>query len=111
MRETDPKDLDNVILNEIQLLMAEKRTSLSVMRTGFAVFALPLSVLTFLIATSNYYTFSRVANLLLPVLVLCAFLTVLGFYLVIRAIIKIRHFDRVINGIKKKHSSLAQLIE
>ena len=111
MEKSDSQELDSIILNEIQLILAEKRTSLSVMRTGFAVFALPLSVLSFLIATSNYYTFSRVASLLLPVLVLCGFLTVLGFYLVFRAIVRIRHFERVINGMKKKHSGLAQLME
>ena len=41
-----------LILNEVQLLLAEKRTSLSAMRIGIAVFAFPLSVLSVLIATS-----------------------------------------------------------
>ena len=36
---------DNVIFGEIQVLLAEKRTALAAMRTGIAVFALPLSVL------------------------------------------------------------------
>src|SRR5436190_20338458 len=44
--------LDNVIFGEIQLLLAEKRTALASLRTGIAVFALPLSVLSALIATS-----------------------------------------------------------
>ena len=54
--ETDglPK-LDNLILGEIQVLLAEKRTALSSLRTGIAIFALPLSVLSVLIATSRYY--------------------------------------------------------
>src|SRR5881296_2993719 len=53
--ETDglPK-LDNVIFGEIQVLLAEKRTALASLRTGIAVFALPLSVLSALIATSRY---------------------------------------------------------
>jgi hypothetical protein len=37
--------LDNVIFGEIQVLLAEKRTALASLRTGIAVFALPLSVL------------------------------------------------------------------
>ena len=37
--------LETVTFNEVQLLLAEKRTSLSTMRTGIAVFAFPLSVL------------------------------------------------------------------
>ena len=45
--------LDNVIFGEIQVLLAEKRTALASLRTGIAVFALPLSVLSALIATSR----------------------------------------------------------
>ena len=59
--ETDglPK-LDNVIFGEIQVLLAEKRTPLPSLRTGIAVFALPLSVLSALIATSRYYSMEKV---------------------------------------------------
>lgn len=39
------KNSDAIVINEVQLLLAEKRTSLSVMRTGIAVLVLPLSVL------------------------------------------------------------------
>jgi hypothetical protein len=46
--------LDNVIFGEIQVLLAEKRTALASLRTGIAVFALPLSVLSALIATSRW---------------------------------------------------------
>lgn len=40
---------DNVMFGEIQVLLAEKRTALASLRTGIAVFALPLSVLSALI--------------------------------------------------------------
>jgi hypothetical protein len=50
-RHDNDADLDSVILNEIQLLFSEKRTSLSTLRTGIAIFAFPLSVLSVLIAT------------------------------------------------------------
>jgi uncharacterized membrane protein YkgB len=52
--ETDgPPKPDNVIFGEIQVLLAEKRTALAGLRTGIAVFALPLSVLSALIATCS----------------------------------------------------------
>jgi hypothetical protein len=57
---------DNVIFGEIQVLLAEKRTALALLRTGIAVFALPLSVLSALIATSRYYSMEKVMPLLLP---------------------------------------------
>ena len=53
METNEPLPLDNVIFGEIQVLLAEKRTALSSLRTGIAVFALPLSVLSVLIATSR----------------------------------------------------------
>ena len=61
---------DDVIFGEIQVLLAEKRTALASLRTGIAVFALPLSVLSALIATSRYYSIERVMPLLLPLMLL-----------------------------------------
>jgi len=104
-------ELDNIIINEVQLLLAEKRTSLSTMRTGIAVFVLPLSVLSVLIATSKYYDIIHVMHLLIPLLILCVALIFLGTYLVIRSIIKIRHQDRHIMKIKESHSRIADFIE
>jgi hypothetical protein len=49
--------VDSVIISEAQLLLAEKRTSLAAMRTGTAIFALPLCVLTALIGILKYSPF------------------------------------------------------
>src|SRR6266550_3622704 len=88
--ETDglPKP-DNVIFGEIQVLLAEKRTALAGLRTGIAVFALPLSVLSALIATSRYYSFEKVMPLLAPLMLLNLGLVVLGTWLVFRSIHRI----------------------
>jgi hypothetical protein len=69
---------DNVIFGEIQVLLAEKRTTLAALRTGIAVFALPLCVLSALIATSRYYSMEKVMPLLAPLLLLNLGLVVLG---------------------------------
>ena len=50
---------DSVVIAEVQLLLAEKRTSLSVLRTGITVLILPLSVMSFLIATEKSDIFAR----------------------------------------------------
>ena len=105
------RESENVILGEIQLLLAEKRTSLAVMRTGIAVFALPLSVLSVLIATSRYYNVIHVIHLLVPLLLLCIALIVLGGYLIIRAIARMHRYDRLIFAFKRKHSKLAELLD
>ncbi len=103
--------LDNIIINEVQLLLAEKRTSLATMRTGIAVFVLPASVLSVLIATSRYYDIIHVLKLLLPLLALCAALVALGTYLVTRSIIRIRREDRHILEIKRKYSQIAEFMD
>jgi len=101
---------EGIIINEVQLILAEKRTSLAAMRTGIAVFALPLTVLSVLIATSKYYDFLHVIHLLVPLLVITAALVFLGAYLIIRSIYRIHRYDRLILDIKRKHSKIADFI-
>ena len=102
---------DNIIFGEIQVLLAEKRTALAGLRTGIAVFALPLSVLSALIATSRYYRIDWVMPLLLPLMLLNLGLVVLGTWLVFRSIRRIRHFEDRIRELSQKYRSLAQFIE
>jgi|SRR5450432_3002593 uncharacterized membrane protein YkgB len=104
-------DLEPIAFNEVQLLLAEKRTSLSALRTGIAVFALPLSVLSVLIATSKFYEVGKVLPWLVPLVLLSLGLVALGIYLVTRAVFKIRHYDRLMDQLKRKHSRLAEFLD
>lgn len=104
-------DEDAVHLNAVQLILAEKRTSLASVRTGIAIIALPLTVVGLLIATSKYYDVLHVAALLIPLLVVCGTLVLLGFYMIIKAVIRIHHHDRMVNKIKRKHRSIASLMD
>jgi len=103
--------IDAIAINEAQLILAEKRTSLAVMRTGIAVLALPLSVISVLIATSKYYDVFSVLHLLVPLGALTLCLIVLGVYLIIRSLIRMRHYEHLIHQIKRKHSVIAEFIE
>ncbi len=103
--------IDSIVINEVQLVLAEKRTSLAVMRTGIAVLALPLSVMSVLIATSKYYDVLNVLPLLIPLSVFAIALITFGVYLIIRSIIKMKHYDRLIHKIKVKHSMIGEFIE
>jgi uncharacterized membrane protein YkgB len=102
--------MDPNIFGEIQLILAEKRTALAGLRTGIAVFALPLSVLSALIATSKYYNIWHVLHFLLPLLVLNVALIVIGCYLVIHFMSRIHHFDNLINKLKREHSAIAEFV-
>jgi uncharacterized membrane protein YidH (DUF202 family) len=110
----EPRDADatrkseSLAISRIQLILAEKRTTLAVMRTGIGVFTLPLSVITVLVATSRYYDVFETYHLLLPLLGICGGLVVLGIYLVHRSVRRIRKQDALINRIKQQDPGLAE---
>ena len=103
--------LDSVIFGEIQVILAEKRTALASLRTGIAVFALPFSVLSILIATSRYYSFYKVMPLLMPLLLLNLGLVVLGTWLIYRSIRRIHHYEHRIRELCEKYREIGQFVE
>jgi hypothetical protein len=109
--ENKPLEVNNLIFGEIQVVLSEKRTALASLRTGIAVFALPLSVLSVLIATSRYYNFIQVMPLLVPLLVLNLGLVILGAWLIYHSILRIHHYDRVIRELTQKYRSLADFVD
>lgn len=88
-------------LENINLLLAEKRTSLAVLRTAIALFTLPLSVLTILTATSRYYNPLESLHLFLPLLFICFMLIIIGVYLIFRSFRKIKKIDLRIDQLKR----------
>ena len=104
-------EFSSIAINEAQLVLAEKRTSLAIMRTGIAILALPLSVISFLIATSKYYDALHVLHFLVPLGILSFALIVFGIYLIIRSIIRMRHYDRFIQNIKINHTTIGEFID
>ena len=107
----DTDAINSVAISEVQLILAEKRTSLAVMRTGITVLVLPLSVMSVLIATSKYYNVLHVLHFLVPLSVILAALVVIGAYLIIHSIIRMKRYDRFIKEIKRKHSIVGEFIE
>jgi uncharacterized membrane protein YidH (DUF202 family) len=103
-----PRAGEGVSIGRIQLILAEKRTSLAVMRTGIGVFTLPLSVVTVLIATSRNYDFIEAYHLLVPLLTVCAGLVALGVYLIHRSVLRIWRQDAMIRKIKREDPGLAE---
>ena len=99
-----------LVIQEMQLLLAEKRTALSTLRTGIAIFAFPLSILSVLIATSKNYELHAVMHWLLPLLAINFGLIALAVYLIVRGLGKLRHYDRLIAEYKQKHVQLARLL-
>lgn len=100
-----------IIINEAQLVLAEKRTSLAALRTGIAIVALPMSLTTFLIATSRYYDTDDVLHFLLPVGGLNLVLLVLGAWLSLRAVRRLRQQERMLRLLKERNGALAEFLK
>ncbi len=107
-----PEDMDQVrlLMDEIQLLLSEKRTSLSVLRTGIAVLLLPLSVGSFLIATSHLYGPRDVLHLLLPVLAISGGLVALAGHLILISLRRIRSLDQRIGALRGRSATVTNLL-
>ena len=88
------KDI-NTALALIRTIDAEKRTHLAELRTGIGILTIPMSLLTILIATSDYYSVEAMFPLILIVVSGIIILTVIGGYLVINAFKKLRKTEKL----------------
>lgn len=103
------EELDTVAL--IQLVLAEQRTALATLRTGIAILVLPMSVVSFLIATSRYYTVTNELHLLIPLLLFSGAIVLLGFYLVLRSVSRMHQHEKLIAKIKREHPSIRRYLD
>jgi uncharacterized membrane protein YidH (DUF202 family) len=110
-RERGADEDESIDIPRVQLLLAEKRTSLAALRTGIAIFTLPLSVTTVLVTTSRFYDFLDNLHFLIPLFFLCALLVAVGSYLIFVSLMRHRHQSEQIRKIKLKHAAWKDLLE
>jgi uncharacterized membrane protein YidH (DUF202 family) len=99
-----------MVINEVQLMLAEKRTSFALLRTGVSVALVPLSLWTVLVATSRLWNPFAVLWLLVPVMVVAMGLFLLGLYLIVHALRHLRHVERVLMGLRQRDTLLEGLL-
>lgn len=109
--ETVVTEKAGLVYDQIQLILSEKRTALSTMRTGIAVFALPISAFSVLVVTSRYYEAAHVLHWLIPLIVLNLGLIALGCYLITIAVVRVRRYDARIQDLKQEHTDLARWLD
>jgi hypothetical protein len=105
------KNKNGIIINEAQLVLAEKRTHLVMLQTGIAILALPMTLVSFLIASSRFYHIADVLIYLILLYILCACLLELGGYLVFRSVMKHHQDSRILKYLKIQHSILSKLMD
>ena len=111
MLPVQKNETEHAIIDEIQMLLEEKRMSLSAIRTGIAIFVVQVLILGFMIATSKSYHFLEVMHMTVPFYLINACLMLLAYYLIINALLRIRGNDRIISHLKKKYRNIAEFID
>lgn len=92
----------SILINQMELILSEKRTALAALRTAITVLTVPLSILSFLIATSRYYSFSKVLQMAIPLFLFLVALVLLGIYLLYKSILGLRRYDRLFSELSEK---------
>lgn len=99
-----------IVMGEVQLMLAEKRTAFALLRTGVSVALVPLSLWTVLVATSRLWNVFDVLWMLVPLMIVALALFGLGAYLVAHALSHLRHVDRVLAGLRQRDTLLEDLL-
>ena len=101
---------DRQMIAVAQLVLADKRTSLAVLRTAVAVGLVPVSIATVLVTTSRHYNWLENLHLLGPLYAVLTCLTIVSLYLIGRAVLKLRNQDKLLDNIRHDHPMLARFI-
>ncbi len=101
---------ESTLMNRMQVILAEKRTSLSVLRTGLGLVTLPMTIVAFLITTSSLWDFTSNLIYLIPLFTINTLLAALGLILILRAWKRIRNFDLAIEIIKLHSKTLGHFV-
>ncbi len=100
-----------LLLSEIQMLLAMKRTSLAILRTSLGFFTIPLAIFTTLIVTSRYYDFFEVTHILVPLFIISFSLLVAAIFMFVISINRIVKIDKKIIALTKESETIKKLIE
>jgi uncharacterized membrane protein YidH (DUF202 family) len=101
---------EKILLGEVQLILAEKRTYFSLLRTGIAIFTFPLTIIAFLAATSQHHDFFARVPIAVTIISILSIVSLLGLVLFFQAEARVKHLNRLILGIKAKNRRLAEII-
>ncbi len=101
---------EQLLLNEMQVLLAEKRTYYAMFRSGLTVFTMPLTVLGFLLATTTYHKFF--STTISATILVIGFLGIsaIGLGSLVRAEHKLQRLEKYIRTAKGKSKRLQEIV-
>lgn len=98
-----------VSFQKSMLLLAEKRTAMTTMRTGLAISVFPLSMLSFLVVMVEKFNLHANQMMLWITLAGNAVLLCYGMYLIRRGLVRMQFHDRKLNELKAECPELGEL--
>ena len=105
------EDVDSLIVEEILVLLQEKRTALRMVRIGISAVIAEITILGLLIATSRYYKWMEVMHLWIPFALLNLVVLGIAGYFIFGSLIHIHRLDRQIIRFKKSHGRIADFMD
>jgi uncharacterized membrane protein YidH (DUF202 family) len=111
MKDEYNEEQDNPVVDEILVLLQEKRTILAMIRIGIAIIMAQISILGFLIVTSKFYEWMEVLHLLIPFALLNLVVLGIAGYLIFGSLIQIHQLDRQILAYKKSHGGISHFMD
>ena len=100
-----------LLISEMELILAEKQTFESTMRTGIMMLPIPLSVFMVLIATSSYYEADNLYIALAGMITFCIALLMIGTYLIQSSMRHIHRLNIKMRSLRRKDEEVGELIE
>jgi hypothetical protein len=99
-------ELQELAIEEMKLLLAGVRTSLSSLRAGILLLTLPLSVIGLLIITSQHHNILRISPLSEIIFSVSGIVLLSGLYFILDSLGRIRRYHRQIRRLEKKLTPL-----
>jgi hypothetical protein len=103
--------IEKFFIDEIMIILEEKKISLSFIRVGIGILAAQLFAISFLIATSKFYTLIEVMHMAIPFYFINVFLFLLALYLIINSFVQLKSYNRALSEYKKKSHHISNLME
>ncbi len=101
---------EQVLLSEIQVLLVEKRTYYAILRTGLGIITVPLTVIVFLVATTEYhklFAYFWVGFVLIAIMLL---MSLSGVTLFFHSRNKLRLIQKLVREIESKNKRVDEIV-
>ena len=108
--EEQGKKEEPLLIAELQLILAEKRTVFALARTGLAIFTVPITIVGFLIVLQTFHPLFDTAWIALTVVGGLIFISAIGLSVLYQTQRKNKKLDGFIAKIKIRNKRISEIV-